>query len=126
MAEWAHEPDYGWVVVIGTSGPLGARIGVEPDSGEVVYLHANHAAAPFLVNSGIAALRATAEVIVDRYPFYSELDDGLAIDRAAAEIAERIERVDPRAMQEGKFWPAFVDSVQMGDFSSERVEGRVE
>jgi hypothetical protein len=117
------------LVRFASSGP-NVAVALDPESGEVVTvvdLEATHGG-PFarLMNSSLAHLRATARVVIARFPFYDDPqgDEGYhAAQRAQNDLLRLIKEADPRAFDESGGWSEFPWDVGMGDFDTASIVG---
>ena len=115
-------PPLGRLIRFASSG-LGASMLVEPALGEVLFMINVRGAVPSFVNTSLAQFTATAQAVVDRYPYYSltsSVDEVLA---AGARVAATIEAIDAPALRPDLCWSTFVDDMRAGAFASEVLVG---
>jgi hypothetical protein len=87
--------------------------------------------AVFRGNSTIEQFIASVGAVLNRYPFDSpqavgESDDSyldrtrVELDRATDDLKAALSAIDPAAMEDpSRFWPDFIDDVQMGNYSAD-------
>jgi SUKH-4 immunity protein of toxin-antitoxin system len=107
---------------------------LRPSTGQIlVVIHAPNIQ-PFLVNSTLQQFIASAQFVINRFPFDDQVSaehtDGDAHGdtsrwaRATEELASGLRFIDPAALvAEGTYWSDFLDSVYMGNYSTDLVIG---
>jgi hypothetical protein len=75
-----------------------------------------------LVNAAVDLFTGTVRGLFERFPYYGKNAEWAEIDSTCAELREIVRSIDPAAAAPGCYWPAFVDDVQMGDFSTEDIQ----
>lgn len=110
------------------------QVGLDPHTGEVVALldlrGGGREWAVRRINSSLEQFTTSVGAVLNRYPFDSsqadeESDDSYLertraeLDRAVGDLKKALSAIDPAAMDDPDgFWMAFLDDVQMGDFSN--------
>jgi hypothetical protein len=94
------------------------EIVVDLDSGRVWLAASFRPGAPILVNAGLAAFVRSLVEVAARHPFYPPDRDPEQAERAADELRDLLEDIDPESTKDPDgFWAAFLDDVAVGDYA---------
>jgi len=108
------------VVCFGSSGPF-VTIGIDTENGNVVYVLDVPEKPVNLVNATAILFTQTVQALIGRFPYHAKDAENQELDAVSAELREIIRSIDPEAAVLGRYWPSFVDDVQMGDFNTEDI-----
>jgi hypothetical protein len=115
------DPRYGQLVCFASCGGF-CSICLGPRTGQIIAVITVPSGPAWLVNSSLDAFIETVQVVIQRFPFYSQDNyESEKCDLVADELAHIIQRADPVALVMDGFWQTFVDNVRIGDFSTEDV-----
>lgn len=107
-------------VAFGTSDMDGS-VCIKIDSKEIFFM-ADDIHEPLFVNSSLVHFSACVEVVVKRFPFYSELDSSEEHALVAEGLEELVEKIDPALRKIQSYWFEAFSDISIGDYSTEDVE----
>nr|WP_240973028.1 SUKH-4 family immunity protein [Nonomuraea sp. FMUSA5-5] len=118
----AQSPTRGELICFGKAGPS-STLCVARSNGEVIQIVEVDSGEyeEELVNSSLDQFARSVEAVNDRYPFYSLDCDIEVCEAVSEEIAERLRRIDPVALEDGRFWDTVVADMMMGDYATEMI-----
>jgi hypothetical protein len=114
------QTDRGRLIRFASSG-LADAIGIDPRTGEVVYVVNVRGAPTGFVNSSLPQFTRTVKEVIERFPYYAAHAPDDEIESASNSLQSIIRSIDPTALVPGRFWSTFIADVEIGDLSTEDV-----
>ena len=93
---------------------------VEPVTGQVVEIRPNSADV-YVVNSSLRQFTDTVRATIQALPYYEDGSNDEEVRAAVTRLSGIIRDIDPPAMIRHRFWSTFVEDVEMGDFTTDRI-----
>jgi SUKH-4 immunity protein len=106
------------------SGGLADAIGIDPDTGGVVYVVNVQEAPTAFVNSSLPQFTRTLKAIIERFPYYDRSASDEEIDSVSHSLESIINNIDPPALLDNRYWSTFISDCEIGDLATEVLSTR--
>ncbi|MFF3343278.1 SUKH-4 family immunity protein [Streptomyces flavidovirens] len=77
-----------------------------------------------LVSTSMEHFSRCVQAVIGRFPFYSSDASDDEWELAAADVAQIVRSIDPKAYIEGGYWHEMASDIGMGDYATEDVVNR--